>query len=326
MNFPQRRMRRLRSSDAIRQLVSEVRLAPEDLIFPMFVTTRPDVREPLGALPGMMLLSGAPLAEEAKRLLEAGIRAVLLFAVLDEPEKEPEAGLSRSPRGPVQHAIESIKAAAPEMTVIADLCMCEYSTDGHCGVLRDGVIDNDLTLERLQPAAVSLAQAGADVVAPSGMMDGVVGALRSALDSAGMQRTLLMPYAAKYASSLYGPFKSATRSAPAESRHATHQLDPANLRQALEEIRLDLEEGADMLIVKPALGYLDVVAAARREFNAPIAAYQVSGEYNMIHAAAGGDEQALERLILEMLTCIKRAGADMIITYFAPLAARVLRV
>lgn len=325
MSVPIRRLRRLRQSEAIRRLVRESVLSVDDLICPLFVTGRPDVQEPLGALPSVQLLSGVPLVREVTMLRELGVPAVLLFAVLDDHDKDRAASLSWSVAGPVHQAVRQIKGAVPEIVVIADLCLCEYTVDGHCGFLKDGVIDNDLTLEGLQKAAVSLAASGADVIAPSGMMDGVVSALRSALDAAGFQRVSTMPYSAKFASGLYGPFKAATRSAPVESHHATHQLDVANSRQAMEEIRLDVDEGADVIIVKPALGYLDIVAEARRHFGVPIAAYNVSGEYNMILAAAGDDAASRERLMIEMLTCIKRAGADMIITYFAADAARALR-
>lgn len=324
MNFPIRRMRRLRQSPSIRRLVQESALSASDFICPLFVTGRLDVREPLGALPGVNLLSGAPLAGEARMLDALGVPAVLLFCVLEDCEKNAEGSLAHSSSGPVQVAIRCIKDAVPNMVVIADLCMCEYTCDGHCGLLRGGSIDNDLTLAALEHAAVSLAQAGADVIAPSGMMDGVVQALRGALDAAGFAGVLVMPYSAKFASGLYGPFKSATRSAPVEGHHASHQLDIPNARQALEEIRLDIEEGADMVIVKPALGYLDIVALARQRFGVPIAAYNVSGEYNMIHTLAAGDADFRTRMMLETLHCIKRAGADMIITYFAADAARAL--
>ncbi len=324
MSFPMQRLRRLRQTESIRRLVRESVLSADDFICPLFVTGRPEVRQPLGALPGVHLLSGDPLVNEVRVLHGLGVPAVLLFCVLEDHEKNQEASLACSSAGPMQQAIRQIKDSVPDIVAIADLCLCEYTADGHCGILKNGVIDNDLTLARLQEAALSLAAAGADVIAPSGMMDGVVQALRSALDAAGFQRVLTMPYSAKFASGLYGPFKTATRSAPSESKHATHQLDVANARQALEEIRLDLEEGADMIIVKPALGYLDIVAKARERFDAPIAAYNVSGEYNMILAAAGDDLASRRVLMLEMLTCIKRAGADMIITYFAADAARAL--
>lgn len=324
MKYPVRRMRRLRRNEPIRRLVRETALAADDFICPLFVTGGKDVREPLGALPGVLLLSGAPLAEEARKLWDVGVQAVLLFCVLEDGEKDEDASRACSASGPVQEAIREIKRAVPEMVVIADLCLCEYTVNGHCGLLKDGAIDNDLTLRRLDAAAVSLSEAGADVIAPSGMMDGVVGALRAALDAGGFEQVMVMPYSAKFASALYGPFKSATRSNPAESKHATHQLDVANGRAAMEEIRMDLEEGADLIIVKPASGYLDIVAKARERFGAPIAAYQVSGEYNMILSAAGESAEARRQLMLESLTCIKRAGADMIITYFAAEAARAI--
>jgi len=317
-------MRRLRQSPSIRRLVQESALSASDLICPLFVSGDPDVDRPLGSLPGVRLLSGAPLEREVRMLDNVGVPAVLLFCVLDDGRKDATGSLVCSAAGPVQQAIGRIKDAVPGMVVIADLCLCEYTADGHCGLLRTGAIDNDATLAVLQQAAVSLAMAGADVIAPSGMMDGVVQALRTALDAAGHTRVLIMPYSAKFASGLYGPFKDATRSVPAESHHATHQLDIPNSRQALEEIRLDIEEGADMIIVKPALGYLDIVALARQRFGVPIAAYNVSGEYNMVQALAGGDTEYRTRLMFETLNCIKRAGADMIITYFAADAARAL--
>ncbi len=324
MSYPAHRMRRLRRDEPVRRLIRETALSADDFIYPLFVTGRKDVREPLGSLPGLSLLSGTPLLDEVRMLHTLGIPAVLLFCVLDENEKDESASLSFSAAGPAQMAIRQIRESVPGMVVIADLCLCEYTSNGHCGLLKNGAIENDLTLSRLQAAAVSLAHSGADVIAPSGMMDGVVQALRSALDAAGFQHVLIMPYSAKFASALYGPFKTATRSNPAESKHATHQLDVANGREALEEIRLDLEEGADIIIVKPASGYLDIVSGARERFNAPIAAYQVSGEYNMILSAAGDSPEARTRLMLESLICIKRAGAGMIITYFAPDAARAL--
>ena len=324
MSFPVQRLRRLRQTDSIRRLVRETALSADDFICPLFVTSRSEVRQPLGALPGVYLLSGAPLLSEVRMLRDLGIPAVLLFCVLEDDEKNQEASAASSSAGPMQQAIKLIKEHVPGIVVIADLCLCEYTADGHCGILKHGVIDNDLTLSRLQAAALSLAAAGADVIAPSGMMDGVVQALRSALDASGFQRVLTMAYSAKFASKLYGPFKDATRSSPSEGKHATHQLDVANSRQAMDEIRLDLEEGADMVIIKPALAYLDIVSKARQRFGVPIAAYNVSGEYNMILSAAGDDPALRRALMLEMLTCIKRAGADMIITYFAVEAARVL--
>lgn len=325
MSFPTQRMRRLRQNASIRRLVQESALRASDLICPLFVAHHADCDQPLGSLAGVRLLSGAPLAREVRALDSLGIPAVLLFCVLEDGQKDAAGSLACSSAGPVQQAIGCIKDAVPHMVVIADLCLCEYTTDGHCGFLKDGGIDNDTTLAALQKAAISLAEAGADAIAPSGMMDGVVQALRGALDAAGFLKVLMMPYSAKFASALYGPFKTATRSAPAESHHATHQLDIPNSRQALEEVRLDIEEGADMIIVKPALGYLDIVASIRQRFGIPVAAYNVSGEYNMVQALAGNDGSYRTRLMLEALGCIKRAGADMIITYFAPDAARALQ-
>lgn len=325
MSFPTQRMRRLRQSVSIRRLVQESALRASDLICPLFVTDHANHDETLGSLAGVRLLSGAPLAREVRALDSLGIPAVLLFCVLEDGQKDAAGSLARSGAGPVQQAIGCIKDAVPHMVVIADLCLCEYTADGHCGLLKDGGIDNDTTLAALEQAAVSLAEAGADVIAPSGMMDGAVQALRGALDRAGLAKVLLMPYSAKFASALYGPFKTATRSAPAESHHATHQLDIPNARQAMEEVRLDIEEGADMIIVKPALGYLDIVASIRQRFGVPVAAYNVSGEYNMVQMLAGDDAGYRTRLMLETLGCIKRAGADMIITYFAGDAARALQ-
>ncbi len=262
-------------------------------------------------------MSGVHLIEEARGLYDAGVRAVLLFGVPAESEKDNEATASWNPAGCVQRAVRELKGSVPGLVVVTDLCLCEYTRHGHCGLLRNGEIDNDLTLEAIRKAALAQAQAGADIIAPSGMMDGAVQAIRSVLDRSGYANVLTMPYSAKFASALYGPFKQATNSAPAESKHATHQVDVANARQAMEEIRQDIDEGADIVIVKPALSSLDIITSARRRFHVPIAAYNVSGEYNMIRAAAGDDPAERMRLALELLTCIKRAGADLIITYFA---------
>ena len=317
MAFPVHRLRRLRRSQGIRRLVRETRLHVDDLIMPLFVAGEDDVRQPLEALPGVDLLSGRHLNEEARELAALGVPAVLLFGVPQESDKDDGATAAWDPRGCVPRAVRELKRAAPGLVVITDLCLCEYTRHGHCGLLRDGEIDNDLTLEAICRAAVAQAEAGADVVAPSGMMDGTVQAIRRALDGDGHAGVLTMPYSAKFASALYGPFKEATRSAPSESKHATHQVDVADARQALLEIGRDVEEGADIVIVKPALTSLDIIASARREFDVPIAAYNVSGEYNMILAAAEGDPLEKARLALETLTCIKRAGAGLIITYFA---------
>jgi porphobilinogen synthase len=264
------------------------------------------------------------MVEEVRRIRDLGVPAILLFPVPAESEKDEQASLSWSADAPVQKAIRRIKEAVPEIVVIADLCLCEYNSNRHCGIVRDGEIDNDLTLEAIQKSALSLAGAGADMVAPSGMMDGTVQAIRSVLDGSGHSGVSTMPYSAKFASRLYGPFKAATQSAPEESKHATHQVDVANPRQALEKIRMDIAEGADTVIVKPALCYLDIVSRARQAFDVPIAAYQVSGEYNMILSAGGDDAESRSAIMMESLTAIRRAGADMIITYFAKEAARRL--
>lgn len=305
--------------------MSEVRLAPDDFILPLFVASGEDVRRPLTAIPGVDLLSGRHLLEEAQAVRDLGIPAVLLFGVAEESAKDDEASLAWSSEGPVQRALNLLKRRVPELVLIADLCLCEYTRHAHCGLLRDGEIDNDLTLAALQKAALSLAQAGADVIAPSGMMDGSVQALRSALDRAGFARVATMPYSAKFASRLYGPFKQATQSAPAESLHATHQVDVADGRQALTKIAHDIEEGADMVIVKPALGFLDILWQARQRFDVPLAAYNVSGEFKMVLASAPEDPGAAHALMMELLTSIKRAGAGMIITYYAKQAAAALR-
>jgi porphobilinogen synthase len=270
------------------------------------------------------LLGGASLREEASRIRDAGIPAVLLFAVVAENLKDPEAACCASPENPVMESLQLLKQEAPELVLIADLCLCEYTSHGHCGVLRNGLIDNDATLEQLARSAVLLAEAGADLIAPSGVMDGTVAALRQALDAAGKEAVGLMPYSAKFHSLLYGPFKAATQSQPGESKHATHQLDVANRRAALQKIRQDIAEGADLVIVKPAMTSLDVLALARQEFRVPLAAYDVSGSYRMLLDYCGPDKSLKQALMLEMLTAIKRAGADMIITYHAMEAARVL--
>jgi len=325
MSFPRHRLRRLRGAEAIRNLVQEIRLSPSDLVYPIFVAGDDNVRSPLQAIPGQDMLSGNHLLDEMRAVRDLGIPAVLLFGILADEDKDSHASASYSPEGPVQRAVRQIKAAVPELALIADLCLCEYTDHGHCGLLKNGEIDNDLTLACLRKGALSLAEAGCGVIAPSGVMDGSVFAIRSALDEAGYEDVLTMPYSAKFASRLYGPFKEATRSAPAESKHATHQVGVANARQALSKIRADIEEGADIVIVKPALGFLDVVWRARRQFDVPIAAYSVSGEHNALAAITDGDPEARREMILEALTCIKRAGAGIIITYFAKEAAGWLR-
>jgi porphobilinogen synthase len=324
MAFPRTRLRRLRRTGALRGLVRETRLDVGDLVLPLFVTHATGAREPIESMPGVLRLSIEHAVAEAGEAAALGIPALLLFGI---PAAKDEQGSGAwDDEGVVQLATRAIKRAHPELLVIADLCLCEYTSHGHCGVLRDdGGVDNDATLELLARTAVSQARAGADVIAPSDMMDGRVGAIRSELDEHGFEELAILAYSAKFASAFYGPFREAADSAPAFGDRRGYQMDPANGREALREVLLDLEEGADMVMVKPALPYLDVIRAARAATPAPLAAYQVSGEYAMLKAAAGHgwlDERAVA---LEALTAIKRAGADVIVTYFAKDAARWLR-
>lgn len=314
-----RRPRRLRRSESIRSLVRETVVRPEDLIYPLFVV--PPTREtaPIGSMPGVLQMRVRDAVDAARRAADAGVRAVLLFGL---PETKDGIGSSSwDPSGPVQSAIEAIKRHVPEMTVIADVCLCEYTDHGHCGVIvdRDGVkdVDNDQTLPLLMKQAVSFAAAGADFVAPSDMMDGRIGAIRRALDERAMPEVGIMAYSAKFASGFYGPFREAAESAPQFGDRRTYQMDPANAREAMHEIELDVEEGADIVMVKPALSYLDVIRQARDRFPLPIAAYNVSGEYSMVKAAAERGWIDGPRVTSEILTSIKRAGADLIITYHA---------
>jgi porphobilinogen synthase len=324
MPFPIQRLRRTRRTGALRGLVRETRLSPSDFIYPIFVTVGEDVRNPVSSMPGVFQLSINHAVAEAKRAHELGIPGVLLFGV--PKEKDEAASGAYDPEGIVQLATRAIKDAAPELVVVTDVCLCEYTSHGHCGVVEKGTgeILNDISLELLARAAASQAEAGADVVAPSDMMDGRVAAIRSELDNEGFQNTPIMAYAAKYASAFYGPFREAAESAPAFGDRRSYQMDPANAREALLEVELDVEEGADIVMVKPALPYLDVVRRVKETTNLPVAAYSVSGEYAMIKAAAQNgwlDERAV---VLEALTGIKRAGADIIISYHAPEVARWL--
>uniref|UniRef100_A0A7C1G1M8 Delta-aminolevulinic acid dehydratase n=1 Tax=Thermomicrobium roseum TaxID=500 RepID=A0A7C1G1M8_THERO len=318
-----RRFRRLRRSENLRRLVRETRLSVEDLIYPLFVVHGHGVRREVNSMPGVYQLSVDQLGREAEELLELGISAVLLFGI--PARKDELASEAYDPDGIVQRAVRELKRVAPELVVITDVCNCEYTSHGHCGIVRDGHILNDATLELLARTAVSHAEAGADMVAPSDMMDGRVLAIRRALDQAGFSEIPILSYAAKYASAFYGPFREAAESAPAFGDRRSHQMDPGNRREALREIATDLEEGADAIIVKPALAYLDVVAAARERFDVPIAAYNVSGEYAMVKAAARNGWIDEQRVVLEILTGIRRAGAQMIITYHAKDVARWLR-
>jgi porphobilinogen synthase len=314
-----RRPRRLRRTEGIRTLVRETIVRPEDLIYPLFVVPPSRQTQPIGSMPGVMQMRVRDAVDEARRAYDAGIRAVLLFGL---PELKDAIGSSSwDPSGPVQTAIEGIKRHVPDMAVLADVCLCEYTDHGHCGVIvdKDGVkdVDNDQTLPLLMKQAVSFAAAGADFVAPSDMMDGRIGAIRRALDERSMPEVGIVAYSAKFASGFYGPFREAAESAPQFGDRRTYQMDPANSREALREIELDIAEGADMVMVKPALSYLDVIRQARDHFALPIVAYNVSGEYSMVKAAAERGWIDGPRVMNEILTSIKRAGADLIITYHA---------
>ena len=319
------RPRRLRRTAALRDLVRESTLAPDDLVYPLFIVSGRDVRSPVPSMPGVNQLSVDRLEAEARELGALGIKAVLLFGI---PSAKDSVGTeSHADDGVVQQAIRKLKDASPELVVLTDVCMCEYTDHGHCGLLADdGSLLNDETLEILARIAVSHGEAGADVVAPSGMIDGMVGAIRAALDAGGLEQVAVFSYAVKYASAFYGPFRDAAEGAPAFGDRKSHQMDPANAREALREATLDVEQGADALMVKPALGYLDVVRSVHERFpELPLAAYNVSGEYAMVRAAAAKgwlDERAV---VLEVLTGIRRAGADLVITYHAKDAAAWLQ-
>jgi len=320
--FPTRRPRRVRGQAALRRMVRETTLEIADFVYPAFVCHGRDVREEIEAMPGVYHLSVDRLAEEAAAVASDGIPAMLLFGL--PREKDDLGSEAYDDQGIVQQAVRAIKEAAPSLIVITDLCLCEYTSHGHCGVIRNGGVDNDETLPLLGRTAISQARAGADVIAPSDMMDGRVGAIRQALDEQGYVETPIMAYSAKYASAFYGPFREAADSAPQFGDRRGYQMDPANAREAMEEIALDVAEGADIVMVKPALLYLDVIRQARDRFNLPIAAYNVSGEYSMIKAAAQAGWLDEPRAMMESLLSIKRAGADMILTYFAKDAARAL--
>ena len=316
------RPRRLRQSPTIRALVRETRLAPESLMYPLFVCAGKGVRRPVSSMPGVFQLSVDEAVNEAQGAARDGIGAVLLFGL---PEHKDETGSEAwNPEAPVQSATRAIKDAVPELVVATDVCLCEYTSHGHCGIVEDADIVNDATVELLARTALSHAQAGADIVAPSDMMDGRVGAIREALDASGQEATVILSYAAKYCSAFYGPFRDAADSVPEFGDRRTHQMDPANVREALKEVALDLEEGADMIMIKPALHYLDVIARVKDEFGCPTAAYHVSGEYSMLKAASERGWLDEPRAMLEALTAIRRAGADVIITYYARDAARAI--
>jgi porphobilinogen synthase len=313
--FPVTRLRRFRRNASLRSLVRETRLDPADFVFPLFVCPGEGVVRPLEGLPSIAQRSIDALCEEAAEARRLGIGAILLFGI---PEQKDDVGSGAYDEdGIVQRAVRALRAAVPELVIVTDVCLCEYTSHGHCGIVQDGEIANDETLELLARAAVSHAEAGADAVAPSDMMDGRVGALRMALDGDGFERVPIVAYSAKYASAFYGPFREAAGSTPAFGDRRSYQMDPPNIREALRECELDLAEGADVIMIKPALPYLDVLAAARERFDAPIGAYNVSGEYAMVKGAAASGWLDERQAAVETLTAIKRAGADVIVTYWA---------
>ena len=322
MYFPQYRPRRLRANETIRRMVRETTLSPDNFIYPMFVTHGKGVRKEISSMPGNYQQSVENLVKDCEEVRGLGIPAVILFGI---PEHKDELGTEAySDEGIVQHAIKAIKNKLPDLMVITDVCMCEYTSHGHCGVIKNGQVQNDATLELLAKEALSHAKAGADMVAPSDMMDGRVGAIREVLDDSGYENTPIMAYAAKYASGFYGPFREAAESTPQFGDRRSYQMDPSNGREALREVELDIEEGADIVMVKPALSYLDIISQVKQEFNMPVAAYNVSGEFSMVKAAAKLGWIDGERVMMEILTSIKRAGADMILTYHAKEAAKLL--
>ena len=322
MSFPETRPRRLRRSAALRRLVRETTLEAGNFIAPLFVCPGSGVRREISSLPGQFHFSVDQAVREAEEVAALGIPAVILFGL---PKKKDEVGSEAwAQDGVVQNAIRAIKKAVPELVVMVDACFCEYTTHGHCGVIVGEVVDNDATCENLGRLAVSYARAGADVIAPSGMMDGAVGFIRESLDEESFDDTAILAYAAKFASAYYGPFRTAVDSTPAFGDRSGYQMDPANVREAMREVALDVEEGADMVMVKPALAYLDIIGEARSEFDVPIAAYNVSGEYAMVKAAAEKGWIDHDRLMLETLLSMRRAGADMILSYHAKEAARLL--
>ena len=338
MAFPITRMRRLRSSEALRSMLRETRLTPESLVYPMFICPGSGIRKEVSSMPGVCNLSVDEAVKEARQTHALGVPAVILFGL---PEKKDEVATGAwEDNGIVQRAARAIKSEVPDLLVIGDVCLCEYTSHGHCGIVKAGPqslgaaaapptaaeyeIVNDATLELLARTAVSLARAGVDIIAPSDMMDGRVGAIRKALDQAGYLNTPILSYAAKFSSGFYGPFREAADSTPQFGDRRSYQMDPANIREAMREIELDIEEGADMIMVKPAMPYLDVIAAARSRFDLPLGAFQVSGEYAMIEAAARNHWIDRERVMMESLLSIRRAGADIILTYYAREAAKLL--
>lgn len=323
MGFPINRYRRLRKNENIRRLVRETTLSVDDLIYPIFIEDGQNIKKEIPSMPGIYRWSLDRINEELDEVVSLGIPAVLLFGI---PSYKDEVGSDTwNDEGIIQKAVRHIKKNYPNLYVITDVCFCEYTSHGHCGVLHNHDVDNDLTLENTRKQVISHAKAGADMVAPSGMMDGVVKTIREALDSAGFYDIPIMAYSAKYASSYYGPFREAADSTPAFGDRRTYQMDPANRLEALREVALDIEEGADIVMVKPALAYLDIIRDIKNNFNIPLAAYNVSGEYSMIKAAGKLGWIDEKKVMMETLTSIKRAGSDIIITYFAKEVARILK-
>ena len=317
------RLRRLRTSPAMRDLVRETTLHPQSFIYPLFVCSGSGIRREVSSMPGVFQLSTDEAEREAIAAAEDGIQTIILFGL---PDQKDELGSSAwDASAPVQTTIRKIKKSIPNLLIATDVCLCEYTSHGHCGIVEGNTIKNDATVTQLTRAALSHAEAGADIVAPSDMMDGRVQAIRQTLDDEGFHDTVIMSYAAKYCSAYYGPFRDAADSTPSFGDRRTHQMDPANVQEALREVALDLEEGADIIMVKPALHYLDVIAEVKNEFSCPVAAYHVSGEYSMLKAAVANGWIDEKRAIIELLTAIKRAGADIIITYYARQAAQLLR-
>ncbi|HKS81134.1 MAG TPA: porphobilinogen synthase [Candidatus Acidoferrales bacterium] len=323
MSFPIQRPRRLRRTEALRGFVRETRLSPAGFVYPMFACPGTNVRAEIGSMPGIFQQSPDKIVEECREVAGLGIPAVILFGL---PEHKNETGSeAAAAQGAVQRAVEAIRKAKLELIVITDVCLCEYTSHGHCGVIEKGEVANDPTIALLADAALSHARAGADIVAPSDMMDGRVAAIRAKLDANHFPDVAILSYAAKYCSAFYGPFREAAQSAPQFGDRRSYQMDPANAREALREVALDLEEGADMIMVKPALPYLDVIQRVRERYDAPVAAYNVSGEYAMVKAAARNGWIDEKRVVLEILTSIQRAGASMVLTYHAKDAARWLK-
>jgi porphobilinogen synthase len=322
MLFPDYRPRRLRQNEAFRKMIRETLLSVNNLIYPMFVVSGKGVRRPISSMPGIFQLSIDQLVKEAQEVRALRIPAVILFGIPDK--KDEKASGAYDPQGIIQRAMKALKEKVPDLIVIGDVCLCEYMSHGHCGLIQGQDVDNDATLELLARTALAQAKAGADMIAPSDMMDGRVAEIRQALDENGFDQIPIMAYSAKYASAYYGPFREAAESAPQFGDRKTYQMDPANAREALREVTLDIEEGADIIMVKPALPYLDVICRVREEFDLPVAAYNVSGEYAMIKAAAQLGWIDEDKVIMETLISIRRAGADLILTYFAKQAAGLL--